>query len=259
MHVVEHLLRLRPGGRLIHAALGGLGVEFARAHHPDLVLLDLHLPDLAGREVLRALKRRDDTKDIPVVILSADASPGLARPAGRRGCRAASSPSRSTSTWCSPCSTTWPEGGSGPGPGPTRRFAMTEQPVDGPARAEGASLLVVEDFEPMSVLLVRVLSAEGYRVTPAATAHAVRAACAAEDFDLIVTDVHIPGGNGAEIVRDVAAERPGCGCCSSRGTPERDLDLHVPGGHTDFLQKPFDIDELAERVRRLLDADAGPA
>ena len=42
------------------------------------MLLDLHLPDLSGREVLRALKRRDDTKDIPVVILSADASPGLA-------------------------------------------------------------------------------------------------------------------------------------------------------------------------------------
>jgi CheY-like chemotaxis protein len=79
VHVVEHLLRLRPGWRLIHAALGGLGVEFARAHRPDLVLLDLHLPDLGGHDVLRTLKRRADTKDIPVVILSADASPGLAR------------------------------------------------------------------------------------------------------------------------------------------------------------------------------------
>ena len=79
MHVVEHLLRLRPGWRMIHAGLGRLGVEFARAHRPDLVLLDLHLPDLAGHDVLRSLKRRADTKDIPVVILSADASPGLAR------------------------------------------------------------------------------------------------------------------------------------------------------------------------------------
>ena len=78
VHVVEHLLGLRPGWTMIHAALGGLGVELARAHHPDLILLDLHLPDLAGRDVLRTLKRRDDTKDIPVVILSADASPGLA-------------------------------------------------------------------------------------------------------------------------------------------------------------------------------------
>lgn len=136
---------------------------------------------------------------------------------------------------------------------------MTEHQVDGPARAGGASLLVVEDFEPMSVLLARVLGAEGYRVTPAATAHALRSACAAEDFDLIVTDVHIPGGNGAEIVRDVAAERPGLRVLFVSGDAEGDLDLLVPGARTDFLQKPFDIDELAERVRRLLDADVGPA
>jgi PAS domain S-box-containing protein len=79
VHVVEHLLRLRPGWTMIHAGLGRLGVEFARAHRPDLVLLDLHLPDLGGHDVLRSLKRRADTRDIPVVILSADASPGLAR------------------------------------------------------------------------------------------------------------------------------------------------------------------------------------
>jgi PAS domain S-box-containing protein len=78
VHVVEHLLALRPGWSMIHASLGMLGVELARAHHPDLVLLDLHLPDQFGGDVLLALKRRDDTKDIPVVILSADASPGLA-------------------------------------------------------------------------------------------------------------------------------------------------------------------------------------
>jgi two-component system, cell cycle sensor histidine kinase and response regulator CckA len=73
-----------------------------------------------------------------------------------------------------------------------------------------------------------------------------------------VTDVHIPGGNGAEIVRDVAGERPGLRVLFVSGDAERDLDLHVPGGHTDFLQKPFDIYELAERVRRLLVADGGP-
>jgi PAS domain S-box-containing protein len=79
VHVVEHLLELRPGWRMIHAALGGLGVEIARAHRPDLIFLDLHLPDLPGRDVLLSLKRRDDTRDIPVVILSADASTALPR------------------------------------------------------------------------------------------------------------------------------------------------------------------------------------
>ena len=77
VHVMDHLLRLRPGWRMVHAALGELGLEIARTHHPDLILLDLHLPDLTGGHVLRALKGSDDTRDIPVVILTADASPGL--------------------------------------------------------------------------------------------------------------------------------------------------------------------------------------
>ncbi len=77
------------------------------------------------------------------------------------------------------------------------------------------------------------------------------------DFDLIVTDFQIPGGNGAELARGVAAERPGLRVLFVSGNAERDLDLRVPGGHTDFLQKPFDIRELVERVQRLLDGGAG--
>lgn len=130
---------------------------------------------------------------------------------------------------------------------------------DGAGGAGGASLLVVEDFAPMSVLLARVLGAESHRVTTAATASAAQAACAAEDFDLILTDVHIPGGNGVELARQVATGRPGLRVLFVSGDAERDLDLRVPGGRTDFLQKPFDVFELVERVRRLLDADGAPA
>ena len=38
------------------------------------MLLDIHLPDIEGHEVLRRLQRSDDTREIPVVILSADAT-----------------------------------------------------------------------------------------------------------------------------------------------------------------------------------------
>lgn len=72
VRMIEQVVRLRPEWRLIHAALGRLGVELARAHRPELVLLDLHLPDLSGREVLLALKGHPNTADTPVVILTAD-------------------------------------------------------------------------------------------------------------------------------------------------------------------------------------------
>ncbi|MGH2756508.1 MAG: response regulator [Actinomycetota bacterium] len=55
---------------------GALGIELAQQHVPDLVLLDLHLPDLRGEEVLIRLHKDPRTRSIPVVILSADASPG---------------------------------------------------------------------------------------------------------------------------------------------------------------------------------------
>jgi CheY-like chemotaxis protein len=57
---------------------GSLGIELAEAHRPDRILLDLHLPDLSGHQVLRAIRSLPSTAQIPVVVLTADASAGLA-------------------------------------------------------------------------------------------------------------------------------------------------------------------------------------
>jgi CheY-like chemotaxis protein len=53
---------------------GRLGLELAREHHPDLIVLDLHLPDLPGERVLAELQEDPETRDIPVIVLSADAT-----------------------------------------------------------------------------------------------------------------------------------------------------------------------------------------
>ncbi|MGH2690858.1 MAG: ATP-binding protein, partial [Actinomycetota bacterium] len=74
--LIEQLLERRPGIELLVAMQGGLGVELARAHRPDLALLDLHLPDMHGAEVLQAFRSDPATRHIPVVIQSADATPG---------------------------------------------------------------------------------------------------------------------------------------------------------------------------------------
>ena len=76
LRLVERVLARRPGVMLLSAIQGGAGLDLARAHDPDLVLLDRHLPDMSGDEVLRVLGQDPRTRDIPVVILSADASPG---------------------------------------------------------------------------------------------------------------------------------------------------------------------------------------
>jgi CheY-like chemotaxis protein len=63
-------------------------LELAAEHHPDLILLDLHLPDLPGQEVYRRLQANPRTAPTPVVVLSADARPTLIRDLLDQGVRA---------------------------------------------------------------------------------------------------------------------------------------------------------------------------
>ena len=72
--LMERLLRSRPGIRLIPAGEGGLGIDLARQHRPDVVFLDLNLPDLSGGDVLARLRADPATAGLYVVILSADAA-----------------------------------------------------------------------------------------------------------------------------------------------------------------------------------------
>ncbi len=74
--LIERALALRAKIRLLPAMLGRLGLDLAREHRPDLVLLDLHLPDMSGEELLARLRADPATRDIPVIVLSADATLG---------------------------------------------------------------------------------------------------------------------------------------------------------------------------------------
>ena len=73
--LVERILEFRPALKLMHARSGGDGVELAQTYHPKLILLDLNLPDMHGSDVLRQLQNEPQTAAVPVVVLSADATP----------------------------------------------------------------------------------------------------------------------------------------------------------------------------------------
>lgn len=73
IRLVKGLLRRRPNVELISASTGAAGLEMARTRSPDLILLDLHLPDATGDELLAILRRDPITHETPTVILSADA------------------------------------------------------------------------------------------------------------------------------------------------------------------------------------------
>jgi|ERR1043165_1895411 CheY-like chemotaxis protein len=71
--LVEAIFESRPRTRLVTVSCGGVGLEFAKQHRPDLILLDLNLPDMDGEEYLAELRGDPSTADLCVVIVSADA------------------------------------------------------------------------------------------------------------------------------------------------------------------------------------------
>ena len=71
---MTRFLRGKPNIRLRSEASGQAGIESATRDVPDIILLDLHLPDMHGDQVLSELKAEPATAAIPVVVLSADAS-----------------------------------------------------------------------------------------------------------------------------------------------------------------------------------------
>jgi DNA-binding response OmpR family regulator len=74
LRLIDRVLAARPGIKLISALRGATGIQLARQNRPDLILLDLNLPDMNGADVLRRLQETPETASSPVVVISADAT-----------------------------------------------------------------------------------------------------------------------------------------------------------------------------------------
>jgi CheY-like chemotaxis protein len=75
LKLVEQIIARRPDMRLLTAVNGMKGIEIARASLPDVILMDINLPDINGIEALKILRSDPITSHIPIVALSANAMP----------------------------------------------------------------------------------------------------------------------------------------------------------------------------------------
>ncbi len=73
MQLVEKIVLLRPNTRLLCAPQAEIGIDLAVAHRPDLILMDIHLPGMDGTSAMKKLGDLKETKNIPVIALSANA------------------------------------------------------------------------------------------------------------------------------------------------------------------------------------------
>jgi PAS domain S-box-containing protein len=122
-------------------------------------------------------------------------------------------------------------------------------------RTGGAErILVVEDEELVRNLVAMILESNGYQVVQARDPREALLLCADDRFDLLLTDIVMPGGDGASLARAVVALNPKTRVLYTSGYAPDSIDrLEIEGSETAFLGKPYPADELARVVRKLLD------
>jgi PAS domain S-box-containing protein len=75
LELVEQLIARRSDLRLLSAAEANLGIEFARAYQPAVILMDINLPGISGMEAMKIMRADPATAHIPIIALSANAVP----------------------------------------------------------------------------------------------------------------------------------------------------------------------------------------
>jgi two-component system response regulator AtoC len=113
------------------------------------------------------------------------------------------------------------------------------------------SVLVVDDEEPLRQLLLVILRDRGYQVRAVAGADEALKELAARDYDLVLTDVRMPGMDGIALTRAVQARQPGATVIvmSAYGSHEAALEAMKAGAY-DFLPKPFKPDDVVLCLRK---------
>jgi two-component system, cell cycle response regulator len=265
-HVNRELFRRRlerKGYAVIAAEDGAGAVALTKSEKPDLVLMDLGLPDIDGWEATRRIKADPATTAIPVLVLSAHATTEAREQAFAAGCvefetkpvnwevlfkkiedaiqkalergRAAALPDPGlTGVVAAPP----PRRASAPEPGPPKQ------------------ILVVEDNDANRAMLCRRLNKHGYATTEAADGQEALDAVRSRRFDLVLCDIMMPGVDGFEVLRQMRTDPDlqtvpviMVSALDEMAGVVRCIEM----GAEDYLHKPYDPVLLHARVAACLD------
>ncbi|MGI9276636.1 MAG: response regulator [Endozoicomonas sp.] len=174
-------LAQKNGYQCLHAKTGREGLELARVHRPNAIILDLGLPDMDGNEVLRLLKGGDATRDIPVHIISGS------EPDDQTG---------SDAVGCLVKPVTVADLDS--------VFSLLGQVISADIRH---ALLLDNDADSRAYIR-SMLEKKGMNVGEAATAEEAEAALADQDWQCIVMEVELPDSSGLDFLQKLEKSRP---------------------------------------------------
>ncbi len=127
---------------------------------------------------------------------------------------------------------------------------MIDSDKDRSNRTKG-QILIIDDSPIMRGMLTDVLTDDGYAVELAEDGEKGVEKALASDYDVIISDVHMPRKNGLETVRDIIAEKPYSKIILTDSFPDKLAAAATKEGAACCLQKPFDVNELREVIHRL--------
>jgi signal transduction histidine kinase/DNA-binding response OmpR family regulator len=212
---------------VLEAASGQEALARAVRERPHLILLDLRLPDMTGFEILEELKKKADTRNIPVIILSIIQDQ-------QEGYRLGASDFLNK---------------------PVDRERLVER-IDrllGP-RSANQSILVVEDDDSIRKAIEVILTGQGFAVTTVGSAEEAQKELQSLSPNLILLDLGLPGMQGNQFLREIRAQEGFKGIpvivLTAAGPEERQAALL--GGAKEVVGKPFSEESLAALIRGTL-------
>ncbi|MCB9854480.1 MAG: PAS domain S-box protein [Phycisphaerales bacterium] len=134
----------------------------------------------------------------------------------------------------------------------------TADPAVSPFPAAGLDrpirLLLVEDHAGTSGTLQRILRSHGYRVAAVATKAAALEYAAANEFDVVISDIGLPDGTGYDLVSELKQSRPIRAIAITGYGMAEDIRRSLEAGFAEHLIKPLDISQLDVAIRRVANA-----
>ncbi len=127
----------------------------------------------------------------------------------------------------------------------------TLEPISSPAVA---SILVIDDEEAVRTLIRAILEPVGYTIVEAENGRAGVCRFRASPTDAVITDMHMPNGDGWEVIRELRAACPALKILAVSGLPEPEamLTSRERRGADAVLTKPLGVDQLRMTMQTLL-------
>ncbi|HEY1187304.1 MAG TPA: response regulator [Gemmata sp.] len=269
----------RKGYVVITAENGSSAVALTQSEKPDLVLMDLGLPDIDGWEATRRVKGDPATAPIPVIVLSAHVTSDAREKALAAGCqdfepkpvnwdvlfrkveewlaKAKEEAARRAADLVNAVARAAPHPAGAQAPtGEFPSLSAAKHPEKEVCAVAPKRILVVEDNDANRVMLCRRLNNRGYVTVEAANGREALAAVRAGAFDLVLCDIMMPEVDGYEVLTALKADPElqalpviMISALDEMAGVARCIEM----GAEDYLQKPYDPVLLHARVNACLD------